>query len=576
MATHSHALALLCRVGGVRLSKSKQTTTYCVREHREGMKHAFGIDTSQDDANIHPAMFCSTCMKVINRSLSKSEYQRCGGGCADPVEWSEHIDNECRACQAVLISQKGGRPAKRKCTSAPPPHRTHSQPSSTTDASTHTSNTSTSTLSSALHEQAEGKAVNGHDQTMEEVLQRATPSYKAVKDLNPERFVANLPSLICSIRNNVIDKAVEVKCCERAYCASCIWQWLGVKASCPVCRAELVASQLLQCSTRRCLAETSIHCDNYLDHLNRCPAIIPLEELRNHVSKCTNTRKHTLTSSTPVAAVLTASPTKLQGDVSDRLTTHLVKSKAVNDVSELRSKGPSQTWTKTIIPKVPSNEASESTIRRRSRMIEQNQQLVCGGPQASVAQQSSVLRRMPDHERQAALQDAGIIPTTPGAGSTLALKADLHMPWYQLRKLKVWLNDFGLHLESERVMRRQLQDQMPFNIVAENAPFKVSGAITLRPMVTIPDLVGTVHHYLARLQATNQLYWHDGAIPDDELWVKVGGDHGGQSFKMSLEIVNVKHPNAVRNVIPFGISLYSVPKIPQPICQQHSAHLPLR
>ena len=37
------------------------------------------------------------------------------------------------------------------------------------------------------------------------------------------------------------------------------------------------------------------------------------------------------------------------------------------------------------------------------------------------------------------------------------------------------------------------------------------------------------------------LTWHDGAIPDDEIWVKIGGDRGGGSFKLMLKIANLKN-----------------------------------
>lgn len=62
------------------------------------------------------------------------------------------------------------------------------------------------------------------------------------------------------------------------------------------------------------------------------------------------------------------------------------------------------------------------------------------------------------------------------------------MPWKQLRKLKVWLKDFGLLLESEWSMRQQLTDKMPFAIVADSVLFAVSKeSIELCAMVTIPD-----------------------------------------------------------------------------------------
>ena len=45
--------------------------------------------------------------------------------------------------------------------------------------------------------------------------------------------------------------------------------------------------------------------------------------------------------------------------------------------------------------------------------------------------------------------------------------------------------------------------------------------------------------------------WHNGVIPEEEIWVKIGGDKGGGSFKMSLQICNVPHPNSVQNTFVF-------------------------
>ena len=40
--------------------------------------------------------------------------------------------------------------------------------------------------------------------------------------------------------------------------------------------------------------------------------------------------------------------------------------------------------------------------------------------------------------------------------------------------------------------------------------------------------------------------WHNGAIPSDELWVKLGGDKGRGSFKMNIQLVNTKNPNSMK------------------------------
>ena len=42
-------------------------------------------------------------------------------------------------------------------------------------------------------------------------------------------------------------------------------------------------------------------------------------------------------------------------------------------------------------------------------------------------------------------------------------------------------------------------------------------------------------------------------MPKDEIWLKIGGDHGSDSFKICLQILNVDNPNAKEktNVIAF-------------------------
>ena len=53
--------------------------------------------------------------------------------------------------------------------------------------------------------------------------------------------------------------------------------------------------------------------------------------------------------------------------------------------------------------------------------------------------------------------------------------------------------------------------------------------------------------------SNNCLCWHDGRIPADEIWLKVGGDKGGKSFKMSFQVVNTKAPNFPSNTCVFSI-----------------------
>lgn len=51
----------------------------------------------------------------------------------------------------------------------------------------------------------------------------------------------------------------------------------------------------------------------------------------------------------------------------------------------------------------------------------------------------------------------------------------------------------------------------------------------------------------------NRLTWHDEIIPSNEIWIKLGGDKGGSSFKMSFQIINTENPNSVQNTCVFAV-----------------------
>ena len=65
------------------------------------------------------------------------------------------------------------------------------------------------------------------------------------------------------------------------------------------------------------------------------------------------------------------------------------------------------------------------------------------------------------------------------------------------------------------------------------------------PVVSVEDLP-TFFANLLDCEEKDRLTWNNG-IPKDEVWIKIGGDHGGNSFKLVLQIANVDNPNAKEN-----------------------------
>ncbi len=77
-------------------------------------------------------------------------------------------------------------------------------------------------------------------------------------------------------------------------------------------------------------------------------------------------------------------------------------------------------------------------------------------------------------------------------------------------------------------------------------------------MITIAELVDkhdrwyTISIYVSNITGSiltrcSGLTWHRGAIPSNELWLKLSGDKGRGSFKLTLQLVNTHHPNSLKN-----------------------------
>lgn len=46
---------------------------------------------------------------------------------------------------------------------------------------------------------------------------------------------------------------------------------------------------------------------------------------------------------------------------------------------------------------------------------------------------------------------------------------------------------------------------------------------------------------------------HNGKIPDDKIYVKIGGDHGQGSMKLEFQLANVEKPNSSKKTVVFTL-----------------------
>ena len=135
-----------------------------------------------------------------------------------------------------------------------------------------------------------------------------------------------------------------------------------------------------------------------------------------------------------------------------------------------------------------------------------------------------------------------------------------------------WLVEAGVLIASEKLLSKEL---VSTDIISEAAPFtfalkrggeEVQASAMAYVVPSLPDKVIELLEQHARFEhegrdnviisigniySVDQLTWHNGAIPPDEIWVKLGGDKHGGSFKMNFQICNVCIPNSKTNTCVF-------------------------
>ena len=543
----------VCRLGGERLPKMKSGDIvrpfYLANDFQEEINSTFKVDISCDNKEIHPPYICIKCHHAAVRGATQHKHTLSGGGCGNgQVTWEAHRRSSCDFCSKMAL-KKGGRPCKQKKTalSGNAASRQDPVPTQCTEQTAHPSTSQSSSC---------GMDIDG-----EIITNMSTPSYRAEKQLLINRFIdkSAVSEVKCSIYSNFPDKAIQSPCCDRLFCCVCISQYLSTHNTCPACHQPMKASCLQQpCKLFQQLSgKWSIRCDFYDTALRGCGTIVPLEQLQEHTKQCafsptsTTPPIRSVRGSSIVEDILSASPSKLQGNKAEELKGCLVHATMSDGMVEVRksSRGKARLFMQTTKSAVSSDQASATTVRRRFSELKRMDELVSGSAEGARTQEIASLKRLSSKEQEELLRDAGLRSTTPASGSLLAIKADLSLPWNQVRKLKRWLRSFGVTLESEETARAFIATHVP-QYTARNVPMtRQNGEIVMTALVHFPDLVAVIMHYLELYYSCGKLGQHH-AIPEKEIWIKLGGDHGGGSFKFVFQVANVSNPNSLHNTIP--------------------------
>ena len=200
-----------------------------------------------------------------------------------------------------------------------------------------------------------------------------------------------------------------------------------------------------------------------------------------------------------------------------------------------------------------SSVASLRTIRRRSQKMSAFRKLLGGDSQADIKVQSlSDFKRQPKAVQSDIMNEMDV-KVEIDAASTVALQQYVNLSGEQLAKVKRFHKgshkvQYASKDKCKEFSKKLIEGKVNVTHISESTETPNGKKEIYYRLGHVPDLEKFVVELLDALETHGKLTWHgEDGIPEDEIWVKLGGDHGKGSMKMCVQIANVAKPNAREN-----------------------------
>ena len=165
--------------------------------------------------------------------------------------------------------------------------------------------------------------------------------------------------------------------------------------------------------------------------------------------------------------------------------------------------------------------------------------MIAGNSCDAVSTQTShLVKSLEDSAREEIVKSINHTVTVP-VEHVAAMKSTLNLTWNLTHDIRRWLNTFNISIACEGKTQDVMKEWIGSGLCCEEIPASVlkekKMVIELRRWCYLYNLVGYVLKYLNDLKSTNLIYDHP-FIPTDEVHLKMGGDHGGASFKAIFKL----------------------------------------
>ena len=246
----------------------------------------------------------------------------------------------------------------------------------------------------------------------------------------------------------------------------------------------------------------------------------------------------------------------------EKVATHLCRTKLSTSneksILKLKTNGQPLVFQKRTMLRKSSSLASSPTKKKRSHQAKRFN-IGIGGKAVNDqrAQLASNFKRNPKEIRAELLKKSNV-KVIVGAKQSLAFKEATNMTWStQKEAMRILKTNMGVRLASQKEQKKVYKEIVKGKVMIDNIAVEkktTAGQASKQvPMGRVPDLQKFMFNLLDNYDKQGSLFWQDVGIPDNEVWVKIGGDHGQGSLKICLEIANLEKPNARENTHIVGM-----------------------
>lgn len=240
----------------------------------------------------------------------------------------------------------------------------------------------------------------------------------------------------------------------------------------------------------------------------------------------------------------------------ERLFTCLAKRKLFLDSNKQTIKcvtgGQPIVFQRIIVPRKQTTSAKSPTKKKRARLINKVRTNIAGSTTASDIQRVTELKVVSSNRRQEIYKKAGgKNKISIGAEQVIVMNEALGLSYRKGKIHSKLLKKAGVKLEGEKKIKEVVDQIVEDFVVSTSKTFHEEDCS--KPLEVPYTKINNIPKFLDKLldayKEKKLLTWHGGNIPENEVWVKIGGDHGKNSLKFTLEVANTKNPNSKKNTI---------------------------